>query len=83
MAFLGFDPWHIMVVYAIGQVYGTWVHTQTVKTLGILEYILVTPSHHRVHHGCNIKYLDRNMGMCLIIGIKFSELLKKKIQTPL
>ncbi|HAO28907.1 MAG TPA: sterol desaturase family protein, partial [Chryseobacterium indologenes] len=35
-----------------------------------LEYILVTPSHHRVHHACNIKYLDRNMGMGLIIWDK-------------
>ncbi len=67
LAFLGFNPWHIMVVYAIGQVYGTWVHTQTIKKMGFLEYFMVTPSHHRVHHGCNIKYLDRNMGMVFII----------------
>lgn len=67
LAFLGFNPWDIMVVYAIGQVYGTLVHTQAVKKMGLLEYILVTPSHHRVHHACNIKYLDKNMGMCLII----------------
>lgn len=70
LAFLGFNPWHIMVAYAIGQVYGTWVHTQTVKSMGFLEYILVTPSHHRVHHACNVKYLDKNMGMCLIIWDK-------------
>ncbi|MEF9479219.1 sterol desaturase family protein [Chryseobacterium sp. 1B4] len=37
---------------------------------GILEHILVTPSHHRVHHACNVKYLDKNMGMCLIIWDK-------------
>lgn len=83
LAFLGFNPWHIMVVYAIGQVYGTWVHTQTVKSLGILEYILVTPSHHRVHHACNIKYLDRNMGMCLIVWDKiFGTFEKEDPQTP-
>ncbi|WEK71374.1 MAG: sterol desaturase family protein [Candidatus Chryseobacterium colombiense] len=70
LAFLGFNPWTIMVCYAIGQVYGTWVHTQTVKKMGFLEYILVTPSHHRVHHGCNIKYLDRNMGMVFIFWDK-------------
>lgn len=83
LAFLGFNPWHIMVVYAVGQVYGTWVHTQTVKSLGILEYILVTPSHHRVHHACNIKYLDRNMGMCLIVWDKiFGTFEKEDPQTP-
>lgn len=70
LAFLGFNPWTIMVCYAIGQVYGTWVHTQAIKKMGILEYILVTPSHHRVHHGCNIKYLDRNMGMVFIFWDK-------------
>lgn len=70
LAFLGFNPWHIMAVYALGQVYGLLVHTQSVKKMGFLEYILVTPSHHRVHHACNIKYLDRNMGMCLIIWDK-------------
>ena len=70
LAFLGFNPWHIMVVYAVGQVYGTWVHTQTVKKMGFLEHILITPSHHRVHHACNIKYLDRNMGMVLVFWDK-------------
>lgn len=70
LAFLGFNPWTIMVCYAVGQVYGTWVHTQTIKKMGFLEYILVTPSHHRVHHGCNIKYLDRNMGMVFIFWDK-------------
>ena len=70
LAFLGFNPWDIMVVYAIGQVYGTLVHTQAVKRMGFLEHILVTPSHHRVHHACNIKYLDKNMGMVLIIWDK-------------
>ena len=70
LAFLGLNPWSIMVCYAVGQVYGTWVHTQTVKKMGFLEYILVTPSHHRVHHGCNIKYLDKNMGMVFIFWDK-------------
>lgn len=67
LALFGFNPWAIMVMYAIVQVYGTWVHTQTVKNMGILEYVLVTPSHHRVHHACNIRYLDKNFGMMLII----------------
>lgn len=67
LAFLGFNPWHIMAAYALFQVYGTLVHTQSVKTMGIFEWILVTPSHHRVHHARNIKYLDKNMGMALII----------------
>ena len=67
LAFIGFNPWHIMTAYAVFQIHGTWVHTQTVKKLGFLEWFLVTPSHHRVHHACNDRYLDRNMGMGLII----------------
>jgi sterol desaturase/sphingolipid hydroxylase (fatty acid hydroxylase superfamily) len=67
LAFIGFNPWHIMSAYAIFQIYGTWVHTTTVGKLGFLEWFLVTPSHHRVHHASNDRYLDRNMGMGLII----------------
>lgn len=67
IALLGFNPWHIMTAYAIFQIYGTWVHTTTVGKLGILEWFMVTPSHHRVHHASNDRYLDRNMGMGLII----------------
>lgn len=79
LAFLGFNPWHIMLAYSVLQVYGTWVHTQTVKSMGILEYILVTPSHHRVHHACNIRYLDRNMGMALIIWDKIFGTFEKEV----
>jgi sterol desaturase/sphingolipid hydroxylase (fatty acid hydroxylase superfamily) len=70
IALLGFNPWHIMSAYAIFQIWGTWVHTQSIKSMGILEHILVTPSHHRVHHASNIRYLDKNMGMGLIIWDK-------------
>ncbi len=68
IAFLGFDALDIVFMYAITQVYGFWVHTEIVgKVHPAFEYIFVTPSHHRVHHASNIKYLDSNMGMVLII----------------
>lgn len=68
LAFLGFRPIDILFMYAITQIYGILVHTQTVKKLPRwIEYIFVTPSHHRVHHASNIPYLDKNMGMALII----------------
>lgn len=70
LAFLGFNPWHIMVMYAIVQIYGSLVHTQSIKNMGFLEHILVTPSHHRVHHATNIQYLDKNYGMMFIIWDK-------------
>lgn len=67
LSLLGFNGMDIMLVYSATQIYGILLHTQTVDKLGVLEYILVTPSHHRVHHGSNPEYLDKNMGMLLII----------------
>lgn len=67
LPFLGFDALDILFMHSLLQIYGVSVHTQAIKNLGILEYILVSPSHHRVHHGSNIRYLDKNMGMTLII----------------
>ncbi|MDR3680779.1 MAG: sterol desaturase family protein [Flavipsychrobacter sp.] len=68
LAFLGFHPMDILFMYAITQTYGIIVHTQAVQKLPRwIEYIFVTPSHHRVHHASNIPYLDKNMGMVLII----------------
>lgn len=70
LTLLGFKGIDIMFVYSATQIYGILIHTKTVKKLGVLEYILSTPSHHRVHHASNVKYLDKNMGMLLIIWDK-------------
>jgi sterol desaturase/sphingolipid hydroxylase (fatty acid hydroxylase superfamily) len=66
----GFKPWDVAFVYAATQIWGILVHTEKIKKMGWLELILVTPSHHRVHHASNPKYLDKNMGMFLIIWDK-------------
>jgi len=70
IALLGFQPIDIAFIYAATQTWGILVHTEKIIKAGWLEYILVTPSHHRVHHGSNPKYLDKNMGMFLIIWDK-------------
>jgi sterol desaturase/sphingolipid hydroxylase (fatty acid hydroxylase superfamily) len=70
LALFGFKGIDIMFAYSATQIFGILVHTQTVGKLGILEHIIVTPSHHRVHHGSNPRYLDKNMGMFLIIWDK-------------
>lgn len=68
LAFMGFSAIDILFAYLVTQLYGNAVHTQAVGKLHpIIEYFLVTPSHHRVHHASNIRYLDKNMGMVLII----------------
>ena len=68
LALLGI-PWQMYVAtYALNLVYQFWIHTRAVDRLGRwAELVLNTPSHHRVHHGRNPKYLDRNHGGALII----------------
>jgi len=64
---VGFHPLHILLFMAISPVYQFFPHTQLVPKLGPLEWLLNTPSHHRVHHASNLKYLDKNYGGILII----------------
>ena len=70
LALFGFKGIDIMFIYSATQIFGILAHTQTVGKLGFLEYIFVTPSHHRVHHGSNVRYLDKNMGMLFIFWDK-------------
>ncbi|MEP4146547.1 MAG: sterol desaturase family protein [Halioglobus sp.] len=65
---LGFDPLVIASAGAIATIYGFWTHTEMVRKLWApLEYLFVTPSHHRAHHGSNPEYTDRNYANLLII----------------
>lgn len=70
LALMGFKGIDIMFIYAATQIYGILIHTQYIDKLGFLEYFMSTPSHHRVHHASNVKYLDKNMGMVFIIWDK-------------
>jgi alkylglycerol monooxygenase len=67
LALIGFDPLMFVTLSAFNTLYQFWIHTRTIKNMGILEYILNTPSHHRVHHGSNPKYIDKNHAGTLII----------------
>lgn len=67
---LGFDPLAIMAVGSVLTVYGFWTHTEQVKRIGVLEHIFVSPAHHRVHHGSNPIYIDKNYANFLIIWDK-------------
>lgn len=64
---IGFEPLHILFVYSLTQFWSLFVHTELIGKLGWMEQVFVTPSHHRVHHASNLKYLDKNMGLVLII----------------
>ena len=68
IALLGFDPVHFILISAFNTLYQFWIHTETIHKLpGPIEYIFNTPSHHRVHHGSDLKYLDKNHAGILII----------------
>jgi len=68
LAFLGFNPVLFIVISQFQTLYQFWIHTKTIKLLPApFEYIFNTPSHHRVHHGRNPKYIDKNHGGTLII----------------
>lgn len=71
LALLGFDATMIFTMMALSLFYQFWIHTELVRHLPKpFEAIFNTPSHHRVHHGSNIQYLDRNHAGILIIWDK-------------
>ena len=64
---LGMRPALIEVARGVNLLYQFWIHTETIPKLGPVEEVFNTPSHHRVHHGSNRRYLDRNHGSILIV----------------
>jgi len=66
LALLGLHPDLIAQARGINLLYQYWIHTDTIRRLGPFEQVFNTPSHHRVHHGSNQQYLDRNHGSILI-----------------
>lgn len=65
---MGFHPFVFLVVHQLAVLYQFWIHTEYIKKLPEpIEYIFTTPSHHRVHHSVNEKYIDKNYGSTLII----------------
>lgn len=68
LAIIGFQPELFILVNAFQTLYQFWIHTKTIdKMPRWFEYIFNTPSHHRVHHGINSQYIDKNHGGTLII----------------
>ncbi|MBD2753168.1 sterol desaturase family protein [Spirosoma validum] len=67
---IGFPAEMITTILLVHGLYPFFIHTRTIGKLGWLEYILVTPSHHRVHHASNPQYLDKNYGDMFIIWDK-------------
>ena len=64
---IGFNPFLTFIVGAASTLWAVIQHTQTIGKLGPLEWFMVTPSAHRVHHGVNVEYLNKNFGNLFIV----------------
>lgn len=82
MLFMGFHPGVVFLSIVVVQAYQTWIHTELVGKLGVLDGILNTPANHRVHHGCDDKYIDRNYGGILIIWDRIFGTYQREEETP-
>ena len=67
LAIVGFPPEIFLTSMATNLLYQFWIHTELIDRLGPLEWVLNTPSHHRVHHGRNPEYIDRNHAGVFIV----------------
>jgi len=70
MVLLGFDVVQVTMGIVVVVAYQTWIHTEHIGKLGYLDKIINTPSVHRVHHGSNVKYIDKNFGGILMLWDK-------------
>jgi sterol desaturase/sphingolipid hydroxylase (fatty acid hydroxylase superfamily) len=82
LAILGFDPVWFLLMGAFVTLYQFWIHTEYINKMGWFEYIFNTPSHHRVHHGRDAKYLDKNHGGTFIIWDRIFGTFQEEAETP-
>ncbi len=82
MVLMGFPPELIFGGIIVVLAYQTWIHTELIGKLGPLEKVLNTPAHHRVHHGCDAKYLDKNYGGILIVWDRMFGTFQEEEETP-
>jgi sterol desaturase/sphingolipid hydroxylase (fatty acid hydroxylase superfamily) len=67
LVYIGFPPLMVLMFSAFSLIYQFWIHTELIDRMGPLEWVMNTPSHHRVHHAINPVYLDANYAGVLII----------------
>lgn len=82
LALLGVRPEAIEYGRQVNLIYQYWIHTDAIRRIGPFEEVLNTPSHHRVHHGMDQKYLDRNHGSILIIWDRLFGTFQREEEQP-
>lgn len=83
LVLIGFPPALVFAGIIIVLGYQTWIHTELIGKLGPLEGVLNTPANHRVHHGCDDKYIDKNYGGILIIWDRLFGTYQREEETPI
>ncbi|MCX8210076.1 MAG: sterol desaturase family protein [Lewinella sp.] len=80
---IGFHPIMVAIFGSISLIYQFWIHTEAIdKMWRPIEWLFNTPSHHRVHHGSDVKYLDRNHGGVLIVWDRLFGTFKVEEERP-
>lgn len=83
LAALGFAPWAIFLAFSCNLIYQFFTHTELIGRLPApIEFVFNTPSHHRVHHGSDEEYLDRNYAGILIIWDRMFGTFQRELHTP-
>jgi alkylglycerol monooxygenase len=83
LAIIGFSPIQFLTVSSLVTLYQFWIHTKNINRMGVLEHVLNTPSHHRVHHGVNPKYIDKNHAGTFIIWDKMFGTFQEEEEEPI
>ena len=82
IALMGFSPVQFALASGFNLLYQFWIHTEHIGKLGPLEWVMNTPSHHRVHHGRNPKYIDKNYAGVFIIWDRLFGTFKLEEERP-
>jgi len=83
LALIGFRPEAILLINSLTTLYQLWVHTELIGKLGFIDKIFNTPSNHRVHHGWNPQYLDRNYGATFIFWDRLFGTYEPEVEKPI
>jgi sterol desaturase/sphingolipid hydroxylase (fatty acid hydroxylase superfamily) len=79
---MGFHPYVVLLSFFLVLSYQAWLHTELIPKLGWFEKVFVTPSQHRVHHGSDKLYLDKNYGGLLCIWDRMFGTFQEEMHTP-
>lgn len=83
VALAGFHPVIFFIVHQVAIIFQFWQHTEYIRKLHpLIEYFIVTPSNHRVHHGSDEKYLDKNFGVIFIVWDRLFKTYQREEEAP-